>query len=356
MDMLSRSMTGIVVYAVLLPAVFWPFDFHQLQPQLSFIFAASMLMVSLLRLVHKVLTPRLYDYSANLWRGLFIFLSLCHASILSIFFVYAIYDERFNPVVNVSMLAIGGISSGAVFALIPRVKLALSNLIFLLMPSIIAGLLISDKLPFAGMLALYFAFIAMIGARSSKEYIRSFEIELALEEQNKEIEQQSKIDALTHIYNRGYFNIELEKQWEYAKRLNIKISLLLVDVDHFKAFNDNHGHLLGDACLVHIASTIDQVAKRKTDLAARFGGEEFAVLILEKEGENAALIAELLRQKIAESSFHVDGQSFPVTVSVGVASIKPDGKIASRQLIEQADSALYQAKNQGRNCIKVYGG
>lgn len=355
MDLLSRSMTGVVVYAILLPAVFWPFDFHLLQPSLSLVFAGSMLLVSVLRGIHKVFSTRLYDYSVSLWRGIFMFLSLCHASILSTFFAFAIYDERFAPVLHISMLAIGGICSGAVVALIPRGKFALVNLAFLIVPSIIAGLVIGGKLPYAGMLFVYFSFIAMIGTRSSKEYIRSFEIELVLDEQKKAIERQSKIDALTNIYNRGYFNIELEKQWEYAKRLKLKLSLLLIDVDYFKAFNDNHGHLLGDACLVHIAQVMSQVGKRKTDLVARFGGEEFVVLVLEKEGEVAPKLAELICQKIAVTPFVVDGKSFPVTVSVGVASILPEGKLDSRQLIEQADIALYQAKNQGRNCVKIYG-
>lgn len=354
MDLLKRSLTGVFVYAIMLPAVFWPFEFHLLQPSLSFTFAASMLFVSILRLIHKYFTTRLYAYSVKLWRGLFMCLSLSHACILSTFFVFAIYDERFSPVLHVSMLAIGGICSGSVVALIPRGKFALLNLSVLVVPSIIAGLLMSNKLPYVGMLTAYFGYIAMIGARSSREYIRAFEIELVLEKQKKSIEMQSKIDALTNIYNRGYFNIELEKQWEYAKRFKLKLSLLLIDVDHFKVFNDNHGHLLGDACLVHIANVITQVGKRKTDFIARFGGEEFVVLVPEKEDEIASTLGENIRQQIAETPFEVDGKSFPVTVSVGVVSILPEGKLDSRQLIEQADIALYQAKNNGRNCVKIY--
>lgn len=358
MDMLSRSMTGLVVYALVLPVVFWPFDFYILQPMLSAVFALSMLFISILRGVHKWITEPLYDYSPKLWRGLFFLLSLCHAGILSTFFVFAIYDERFSPVIQVTMLAIGGIASGSVVALIPRIKFSLIILSVLLMPSIVAGVIITEKLPYAGMIAVYFGFIAMIGVRSSQEYIRSFKIELKLDEQKNELERQSKTDALTNIYNRGYFNIELEKQWEYASRLKLKLSLILIDVDHFKAFNDNYGHLLGDACLVHIAEIIHQVGKRETDLAARFGGEEFVLLLLENEGNDgneAATIAEVLRQKIENSPFYVDGKSFPVTVSIGVASIQPSHFIDARQLIEYADIALYQAKHQGRNLVVVHG-
>lgn len=354
MDLLSRSMTGTIVYAIMLPLVFWPFDFYILQPTLSTWFAVSMLVVSLLRGVHNLKTEPLYQFSPKLWRGLFFFLSLCHASILSTFFTLSIYDERFISVINVTMLAMGGIASGAVVALLPRIHFSLINLSVLLVPSIIGGLIINDKLPYAGMIAAYFGFISMIAIRSSKEYFRSFEIELKLDEQKKELERQSKTDALTNIYNRGYFNIELEKQWEYASRLKCKLSLLLIDVDRFKAFNDNYGHLIGDACLVHIAKIINSVGKRETDLAARFGGEEFVLLILEKAGDEATKIAQELCQKIEASPFNVDGKSFPVTVSIGVATVQASHEIDSRQLIEQADLALYQAKNQGRNRVVVY--
>jgi diguanylate cyclase (GGDEF)-like protein len=354
MDLLSRAKTGVVVYGFMLPVVFWPFDFYILQPILSTVFALSMLFISILRWGHYAITKPLYQYSVKLWRTSFYFLSLCHASILSTFFVFSIFDERFTAILHITMLAIGGISSGALVALIPRIRFALVNLSVLLIPSIVTGIIISEKFAFAVMLAVFFGYIAMIGVRSSKEYNRSFAIELILDEQKNELERFSKIDALTNIYNRGYFNIELEKQWEYASRLKLRLSLLIIDVDHFKAFNDNYGHLLGDACLVHIATIINQVGKRETDLAARFGGEEFVLLILENESEKAVRVAEILRRKIESSTFKVDDKLFPVTVSIGVASIQPSHKMDSRQLIEQADSALYQAKHQGRNLVIVH--
>ncbi|GAA0859243.1 GGDEF domain-containing protein [Aliiglaciecola litoralis] len=354
MDMLSRAKTGIFLYAIVMPVVFWPFDFYQLQPELSVIFALSMLIVSLLRAVHHVFAERIYGYSARLWRGMFFLLSGCHACILSIFFVLSIYDERFTPILHVTMLAIGGICSGAVVALIPRIKFALTNLTILLGPSIIMGLVIEGKLPFAGMIAAYYGFIAMIGVRSSKEYIRSFEIELKLDEQNSELEKQSKIDALTTIYNRGYFNSELEKQWDYATRLNLTVTVLLIDIDHFKSFNDNYGHLVGDACLIHIATTLDKAGKRKTDLVARFGGEEFVLLLLESGKSEAPAIAEMLRRKIEETPFVLNGRELPVTASIGVASVQPDAKMKPKRLIEQADAALYTAKAAGRNRVNIF--
>jgi len=213
MDLRRRSLTGIIVYAVLLPAVFWPFDFHVSEPQLSLVFALVMLIISLVRMAHWLGTERLYAYSPALWRNCFTVFSLSQASILSLFFAMAMYDLRFEPILHVTMLAIGGIASSAIVALMPRITLALINLGILLLPSIIAGLLIENKLPYAVMLLVYVAFIGIMGLRSSREYQRSFEIETQLNEQKRVLEQLNKIVALTNIYNRGYFNIELENQW-----------------------------------------------------------------------------------------------------------------------------------------------
>ncbi|WP_412972639.1 GGDEF domain-containing protein [Glaciecola sp. MF2-115] len=351
MDLLRRSMTGNIVYAVLFPAVFWPFDFHKSEPQLSLVFAASMLIISLFRLVHWYNTERLYQYSPQLWRSFFTLFSLSHASILSLFFALAMYDPRFEPILNVTMLAIGGIASSAIVALMPRITLALVNLAILLVPSIIAGFYLDDKTAYAVMILVYVSFIALMGLRSSKEYQRSFQIETQLDEQRKVLEQLNKVDALTEIYNRGYFNIEFANQWQNGIRHNISTALLLIDIDHFKKFNDKHGHLCGDACLVHVANLISEKIKRTTDMVARYGGEEFVVLLTECNEEDAAKLAEKIRHAIESKPFEFDGRSLSVTACIGVAAMMPNVDQEKELLIEAADKAMYVAKKAGRNKV-----
>lgn len=353
MDILRRSMTGVFVYAILLPLVFWPFDFHLLQPQLSWYFAGSMLFISVLRLIHKRYTNYLYGYSAKLWFNLFALLSLGHAAILSTVFAFGIYDPRFIPIIHVTMLAVGGIASGALIALAPRIRFALINLSVLLVPSIIIGLVLEGKSAYSLMITVYGMYVASVGIRSHKEYLRSFRIEQQLDKQKSELETLNKMDALTHVFNRGHFNTQFESQWNMGVRHNIRQTLLLIDVDHFKVINDSYGHLVGDSCLQNIAQLITQGVKRKNDLVARFGGEEFALLLDDSDAQQAAEIAQGIRQAIASKSFNHSEHMFNVTVSVGIASVMPTPQMNSNSLIESADKALYQAKDGGRNQVVV---
>ncbi|TWX57655.1 GGDEF domain-containing protein [Colwellia hornerae] len=351
MDLRRRSMTGIVVYAVMLPAVFWPFDFHTEEPTLSLAFAVIMLTISVVRLAHWFFSDAIYNYSPNLWRNGFTILSLLHASVLSLFFGLAIYDPRFTPILHVTMLAIGGIASSAIVALTPRISLALLNLGMLLVPSIIAGFIIDNKLPYALMILVYVVFIGLMGVRSSREYNRSFEIETQLDGQKKILEQLNKVDVLTNIYNRGYFNSEFERQWQMGSRHKISTALMLIDVDHFKVFNDHHGHLCGDACLIHVANLMKRHIKRTTDLVARFGGEEFVVLLSGYSGKDAITLAEKIRLSIESTPFNYEGNELYVTISIGVASTIPDSQSDKKILLEAADKAMYNAKRAGRNQV-----
>lgn len=351
MDLLRRSMTGIIVYGILLPGVFWPFNFHLNEPQLTWGFAVAMFLISLTRLVHWFTSERMYRFSPSLWRNFFIVLSLSHAGVLSLFFAMAMFDARFEPILHITMLAIGGIASGAIVALMPNIKLALANVGVLLIPSITAGFFIANKLPYSIMLLVYLGFIGLMGARSSKEYKRSFQIEKELDEQKKALEQLNKIDALTGIYNRGYFNIEFVNQWQQAGRNHYPLALLLIDIDHFKQFNDEQGHLCGDACLVHIANIISKETKRKTDLVSRFGGEEFVVLLPGCDAHEAEKVAETIRAAIASVLFVYGDKKLSVTASLGAAAFVPNKKIDSNVLIEAADKAMYSAKKAGRNRV-----
>lgn len=354
MDLHTRSITGIVVYAIMLPAVFGPFDFYSLQPELSLLFSSAMLFISAIRLAFWLNTDRIYKASGRLWRYTFYFLSTCHASVLATFFFYAIFDASFYPVLYVSMLAIGGITSSALIALSPRIKFAVMNVAVLMLPSIIGGLLIDDKLPFAIMMFVYTVFISLLGIRSHKEYVRSFDIETQLQEQKQALEHINKTDALTNVYNRGFFNIEYESQWQSAARHNIEMSLMFIDIDHFKKFNDVHGHLVGDQCIIQIAQLVKTHITRETDLVARYGGEEFVVLLSGCNLNDAERLAEGLCRLIDDATINIDDKSLEVTASIGVASITPHYKIDSNQLIDNADKALYKAKNAGRNCVFAY--
>jgi two-component system, cell cycle response regulator len=169
-----------------------------------------------------------------------------------------------------------------------------------------------------------------------------------LEQTNRELARLARTDGLTGLANRRHFMARGEEEHERAARYGRTPSLLLIDVDHFKRINDTFGHPQGDAVLVGLARALES-SIRATDLAARFGGEEFVVLLPETGGKEAVEVAERLRETIARS--HFDGMDRHITVSVGVAAQRP-GELVADQL-RRADLALYAAKSRGRNCVVV---
>ncbi|MGZ3238534.1 MAG: GGDEF domain-containing protein, partial [Burkholderiaceae bacterium] len=124
--------------------------------------------------------------------------------------------------------------------------------------------------------------------------------------------------------------------------------------DHFKNVNDTHGHLGGDACLKHVAETLNSTIRRAGDHVFRYGGEEFAILLARTEMAGAESIAEIIRKKIEALEIIFDGKKIPVTISVGVAAMIPNDTLAANSLIGYADSALYKAKHAGRNQVCVF--
>jgi diguanylate cyclase (GGDEF)-like protein/PAS domain S-box-containing protein len=161
-------------------------------------------------------------------------------------------------------------------------------------------------------------------------------------------------DALTGLANRRSFDQAIEIEWARAERSGRPLALLFADVDHFKRFNDNHGHQRGDECLRDVAAVIGRTALRPTDLATRYGGEEFAIIMPETDMVAAATVAERLRQAVAEMRIALDqpaGDAW-VTLSVGVATYIPGQDVVGPDwLIGQADQALYAAKHLGRDRV-----
>ncbi len=177
------------------------------------------------------------------------------------------------------------------------------------------------------------------------------ELKLILEERNAELDLLSSQDGLTGIPNRRTFDNTLADEWGRAQRNRRQISLIMIDVDHFKLFNDTYGHQKGDECLQAVASSIDAAVSRNGDLVARYGGEEFAVILPETDLKGAKTVAEAIRSAIAGLNIeHSSSQTTDhVTVSLGCASITPNHGVDHESLIKHADSALYQAKKKGRN-------
>lgn len=177
--------------------------------------------------------------------------------------------------------------------------------------------------------------------------------EQALLARNEELRRLTQIDGLTKVSNRRYFDEHFAQEWSLAALEGSEMALLMIDVDHFKSFNDHFGHLAGDAALQSVAHTIRSVARGCEGLAARYGGEEFALMASRTSlaqatalGEAVCAQVQQLRVPAAPPSSHAW-----LSVSIGVAAVVPDATTLSADLIEQADACLYSAKRQGRNRV-----
>lgn len=165
----------------------------------------------------------------------------------------------------------------------------------------------------------------------------------------------SRLDGLTGIANRAHLDDSLARAWRRCHRAQAPLSLVLVDVDYFKQFNDHYGHQLGDQCLQQVAGLLAEVLLREDDLAARYGGEEFALLLPCTSQQGAVKIAEQVRTALRALGIphHQSQVSGRVSCSFGVATLVPVQSLSTADLIQKADAALYQAKHNGRDRIEV---
>ena len=181
----------------------------------------------------------------------------------------------------------------------------------------------------------------------------------ALLERNAALEELRRIsitDGLTKIYNRRYFDQVLDQEFQRARRQKEPLSLIILDIDHFKQYNDHYGHKAGDECLIEVADALRSSVHRASDTVARYGGEEFVAILPDTDHEGACAIAERIRQAIIKRNIKHQGSSVAkhVTASLGVASLIPSGRAKPASLIKCADQGLYQAKGEGRNRVAFF--
>jgi len=198
-------------------------------------------------------------------------------------------------------------------------------------------------------LLFYLSHLLLALNRSHREYHDTLAMELQLLEQGERLEQLSRTDSLTQLGNRYQFNNLFPTLVATAQRHGGPLSLVLLDIDFFKRVNDEHGHVVGDACLRAFAERMRQVFRRDSDALLRLGGEEFGVLMPDTPLERARQLAEDFRADLAGKGFEIQGQILPLTASLGVGCFDPLRDASAETFFKRVDDALYRAKADGRD-------
>jgi len=182
------------------------------------------------------------------------------------------------------------------------------------------------------------------------------EVNRSLEQANEELQKLTNLDGLTGIANRRYHEDTLLREWRRCQRTNSFLAAIMIDIDHFKLYNDHYGHIAGDHCLQQVARELQRGARRISDSVARYGGEEFVCLMPDCSAEAAINVAELIRERIRALLIpHITSKIDTIlTVSQGVAAMVPSRDTVPSELIRRADQALYKAKMQGRDRVVMY--
>jgi diguanylate cyclase (GGDEF)-like protein len=182
----------------------------------------------------------------------------------------------------------------------------------------------------------------------------SIKREGVLKSHSVKLSKEATTDGLTGAYNRRFFDERFAAEFGRAQRKNIPLSLIMLDVDHFKLYNDNYGHPAGDKVLISVVKKLKSQLNRPTDVVVRYGGEEFAVLLPDSEREGGRIIAEKMRAAIYDLNIpHNHSKSADrITISVGLATYQPGTSCDAAHLLKAADTALYDAKHSGRNCVR----
>lgn len=225
-------------------------------------------------------------------------------------------------------------------------------------PGIVVMLISGDKTAvMTATLAVVFLSYVLIATRTrQQDYYLAIKNGLHLEQRTRELEYMTFTDAVTRLHNRAYFDVHLDLEWKRACRQGYPVSLLVVDLDHFKSINDRFGHPFGDHVLEEVGLGISDIVQRSGDILARIGGEEFALLLINTSFEGAAQVAQQIIDTVAALPLEHGGNRVTITTSVGVATTRPTRSElqAARELLSKADMALYSAKRDGRNCWRAH--
>lgn len=350
-DLKKRSFAGILIYTVALCVVLFADSYYFRYPEASNRFIWLITGICFIRLVHQITGSRIQAWLPGADSLIFltgIVLTALVWGVQSGIFMAQPGEENAKMLMVICTI---GICAGGCSAYSPCLPLAHVFNFLILWPAVLSLALTSENTSLVILFIMFSAYMAAMSARQNAEYWTALDNEALLEEKSRDLEKLSNMDGLTGLYNRRFFDTAYKLGWQRAIRRRHRLSLILCDIDHFKRVNDDHGHMAGDEYLRTMAHVLTQVFRRQTDIVARFGGEEFVVLIEDAGPGTAEELAENFRRQMADVQVQFESQIIQATVSLGVAEMAPRAGHRREKLLARADAMLYQAKQSGRNRV-----
>lgn len=349
----QRSFIGSYFYLLVWFVLIIPNQFYLVSPAMCFWFTTTFILFAAVRVALLFNFEKLYAKGRMYWIACFYPVVLGAATAWGILHGLAIIHEDFKSIELLVIISTACLVGGGITTLLPSRFLTVGFVSGMLAPSTLMLLSTgkwSDSLTI--IILLYWVGLCSVSKTPYREYWSGLRNSFLLKQHARELKRLNALDGLTGLKNRNHFDLALQGAIKTAIRNGSDLSLLLIDIDHFKKINDKFGHLFGDTCLRELAKTLAHHFKRETDTVARYGGEEFAIILTDTGKPQAMVLAEKLRKVVEQMTITSNGLQTNFTISIGVSSAAPGPDFKIETLIEEADVALYAAKNSGRNMVK----
>jgi len=349
-DTYQRALTGGPFYAAswLLVGIYG--DAFTRAPMISWGLLVAFIGLTVWRFLHRPLPDGAQAIALSRWLRLHWGIVLFTTALWGGLFCWATLDSGFGPARITALLFTLGLATAIAHAFSMRRGFAFAGIALLCVPGLFLLWANPADRPNGLMVTIYLVYVVISLLRSYAEYQQRLDLDQELRSQRDLFSRQSRIDPLTELANRRQFADVLEAATERTRRSE-PLTLLLLDIDHFKQINDTYGHAIGDACLMAIAARLKSSFSEPGDLAARVGGEEFGVVLEGQDLAAAMQRAERFRASLVEDPIAPDGIVLVMTASIGIAEFDSNLHQDDDALYHAADSAVYRAKAAGRNRV-----
>ncbi len=350
-DLKNRSTIGMYFYVLVTIAVLTVDGFYKKHISFSICFLSAMFIITFFRISHHYLFNKIDKKAPRLNFMAFFASVFATALTWGVGFAYFMIQPGELSSKIIMLASTVGLNSGGVVAFIPSWRTSALYSVFMLSPAAVTMYVLGIHLSLVVLIVLFILYMTMIAMRGNREYWDALENEHLLKLKSEEIEKISRVDVLTGLYNRRYFDEIFNIRWKTAIRESMLFTIIIADIDHFKLINDTYGHLAGDEYLKKIADVLSGIFQRDTDFITRYGGEEFVFLMQNIDNDSAIALAEKIRFEIGNLMLFHYNHKIHTTISMGISSCIPGLNDKKEDLFRKADNALYQAKNNGRNQV-----